>query len=135
MESWNWRRAARCRVADADGLFVRGRQQRDARRFCGACPVRTECLAHALDHRVEIGVWGGMTERQRRALLRERPQVRSWAHVLDAARRAYYTAQLDAGEQRRGAAGGGAGAGREDADQAVPDYDRAAQDGPEGCAA
>lgn len=135
MTSWNWRRAARCRVADADGLFVRGRHQRDARRFCGTCPVRTECLAHALDHRVEIGVWGGMTERQRRALLRERPQVQSWAQLLDAARRAYYTAQLDAAQQQRTAAGGRDGAGREDADQDGPACDRAAQDGPEGCAA
>lgn len=75
------------------------------------------------------------TKRQRRALLRERPQVQSWALLLDAARRAYYTAQLDAAERRRGAAGFGAGAGREDGDQDGPDYARAALDGPERCAA
>jgi WhiB family redox-sensing transcriptional regulator len=51
--------------------------------------VRTECLAHALDHRVEFGVWGGMTERQRRALLRARPEVTSWAELLTAAQRAH----------------------------------------------
>lgn len=90
VETWNWRTAARCQVGDAEGLFVRGRHQQEARRFCGVCPVRTECLAHALDNRVERGVWGGMTERQRRALLRERPRVRSWAELLCAARRAYY---------------------------------------------
>lgn len=106
-EIWNWRVAARCRVVDADGLFVRGRRQREARRFCGACPVRTECLAHALDHRVEIGVWGGMTERQRRALLRDRPQVRSWAELLADARRAHYTAQVDAAEVSRPPTTGG----------------------------
>ena len=42
------------------------------------CPVRTECLADALDNRIEFGVWGGMTERERRALLRRRPNVSSW---------------------------------------------------------
>jgi WhiB family redox-sensing transcriptional regulator len=51
--------------------------------------VRTECLAHALDHRVEFGVWGGMTERQRRALLRARPEVTSWGKLLTAAQRAH----------------------------------------------
>lgn len=56
---WNWRAAARCRTTDAEGLFVTGAQQREAREFCRACPVRTECLAHALDQRIEFGVWGG----------------------------------------------------------------------------
>jgi|SRR5689334_11262120 WhiB family redox-sensing transcriptional regulator len=82
----NWRAAARCRTADAEGLFVRGARQREACDFCRTCPVRTECLAHALDHQVEFGVWGGMTERQRRALLRARPEVGSWAELLSAAR-------------------------------------------------
>lgn len=85
----NWRIAARCRTADAEGLFVTGARQREARVFCRPCPVRTECLAHALDHRVEFGVWGGMTERERRALLRARPDVASWAELLSAARQAH----------------------------------------------
>jgi len=95
-ESWNWRTAARCRTTDADALFVRGRHQRAARTFCRSCPVRTECLAHALDHRVERGVWGGMTERERRAVLKERPWVQSWARLLGSARTAHYTAVRDA---------------------------------------
>lgn len=107
-ETWNWRGAARCRVADADELFVRGRHQREARRFCGTCPVRTECLAYALDHRVEVGVWGGMTERQRRALLRCRPQVRSWARLLADAQRAHYTAGTDTAGAESAAHEGGA---------------------------
>ena len=85
----NWRAAARCRTADAEGLFVTGARQREARGFCRTCPVRTECLAHALDQRIEFGVWGGMTERERRALLRSRPHVTSWAEVLFAARDAH----------------------------------------------
>jgi WhiB family redox-sensing transcriptional regulator len=49
------------------------------------CQVRTECLADALDNGVEFGVWGGMTERERRALLRRRPNVTSWRLLLEAA--------------------------------------------------
>ena len=89
---WNWRGAARCRTADAEGLFVTGAEQREARVFCRPCPVRTECLAHALDQRIEFGVWGGMTERERRALLRARPQVQSWTELLSQARSAHYAA-------------------------------------------
>jgi WhiB family redox-sensing transcriptional regulator len=51
-----------------------------------ACPVRTECLADALDNRIEFGVWGGMTERERRSLLRRRPSVASWSRLLETAR-------------------------------------------------
>jgi WhiB family redox-sensing transcriptional regulator len=47
--------------------------------------VRTECLAEALDHQIEWGVWGGMTERERRALLRRRPNVTSWRRLLETA--------------------------------------------------
>jgi WhiB family transcriptional regulator, redox-sensing transcriptional regulator len=91
----NWRTAARCRTADAEGLFVRGARQREARGFCRTCPVRTECLAHALDQRIEFGVWGGMTERERRALLRRRPDVRSGAELLADARAAHDATLLD----------------------------------------
>ncbi len=87
----NWRASARCRTADAEELFVKGAAQREARAFCRTCPVRTECLAHALDEQVEYGVWGGMTERERRALLRSRPDVTSWADLLFAAREAHGT--------------------------------------------
>ena len=48
--------------------------------------MRTECLADALDNRIEFGVWGGMTERERRALLRRRPNVASWRRLLETAR-------------------------------------------------
>jgi WhiB family transcriptional regulator, redox-sensing transcriptional regulator len=101
---WNWRVAARCRTADAEGLFVTGARQREARAICRTCPVRTECLAHALDHRIEFGVWGGMTERERRALLRARPRVRSWAELLLGARTAHYAAkgaQGNPGDRRK----------------------------------
>ncbi len=85
----DWRVRATCRDEDPDGLFVRGAEQRKAKMVCNACPVRTECLAEALDNRIEFGVWGGMTERERRALLRRRPEVTSWRELLDDARRSY----------------------------------------------
>jgi WhiB family redox-sensing transcriptional regulator len=83
----DWRVDASCRDDDPDGLFVRGAEQRKAKLVCVACPVRTECLAEALDNRIEFGVWGGMTERERRALLRRRPDVSSWRELLEQARR------------------------------------------------
>ncbi|MFJ7305218.1 WhiB family transcriptional regulator [Streptomyces sp. NPDC099088] len=81
-----WGDAAACRGIDADELFVQGAAQSRAKALCTACRVRTECLAYALDHRIEYGVWGGMTERERRGLLRRRPTVSSWRRLLDAAR-------------------------------------------------
>jgi WhiB family redox-sensing transcriptional regulator len=42
-------------------------------------------LAEALDNRIEWGVWGGMTERERRALLRRRPNVKTWRAILQPA--------------------------------------------------
>jgi WhiB family transcriptional regulator, redox-sensing transcriptional regulator len=84
---WNqdWAAQAACRGQQPDKLFVRGAEQNKAKQVCGACPVRTECLAEALDNQIEWGVWGGMTERERRALLRRRPNA-SWRVVLETAR-------------------------------------------------
>lgn len=95
----DWRHAARCRDEDPDTLFVQGAQQRDVREVCRTCPVRTECLAHALDNRIRFGVWGGMTERERRALLKRRPDVVSWSALLEAARRAALRPQQPAPRQ------------------------------------
>jgi WhiB family redox-sensing transcriptional regulator len=62
-----WVSKALCRSADPDELFVRG------------CAVVAECLADALDNRIEFGVWGGKTERQRRKLIKQHPEVTSWS--------------------------------------------------------
>lgn len=82
--SWdeNWAANAACRLTTSDELFVRGAEQNRAKRVCGSCAVRTECLVEALDNRIEWGVWGGMTERERRALLRRKPDVHAWRDVL-----------------------------------------------------
>ena len=81
-----WGERARCRSSDPDALFVQGAAQHEAKKVCHGCPVRTECLAEALDGRIEFGVWGGLTERERRALLRRRPNVVSWRALLETAR-------------------------------------------------
>jgi WhiB family redox-sensing transcriptional regulator len=82
-----WVSQARCRQTDPDELFVRGAAQRKAAVICRHCPVIAECGADALDNRVEFGVWGGMTERQRRALLKQHPEVISWADFFAAQRK------------------------------------------------
>ncbi|WP_434451713.1 WhiB family transcriptional regulator [Lentzea sp. E54] len=86
MNQGDWRINASCRDEEPDQLFVRGAEQRKAKLVCLGCPVRMECLAEALDNKIEFGVWGGMTERERRALLRRRPDVDSWFELLDNAR-------------------------------------------------
>jgi len=76
----HWTASAECGSGKVspDALFVEGPAQREARAVCLQCPVRLECLADALDNRMDFGVWGGMTERERRALRRRRPEVTSW---------------------------------------------------------
>lgn len=65
-----WRTRAACKNADPDLFFpLPGREQETERRakaICAGCRVRTECLADALGNRIEFGVWGGMTEDERR---------------------------------------------------------------------
>lgn len=79
----DWEPLAVCKDGDPDALFVQGAEQNIAKRICRPCPVKYECLAKALDNRIEFGVWGGMTERERRALLRRNPGVMSWHKVLE----------------------------------------------------
>ena len=85
----DWTTRAACRNGSPDTLFVQGAAQNRAKSVCLGCPVRTECLADSLDNRVEFGVWGGMTERERHALLRRRPDVKSWQTLLKTARNDY----------------------------------------------
>ncbi|MCW2662881.1 MAG: transcriptional regulator [Mycobacterium sp.] len=86
-EPAGWVSKALCGDTDPDGLFVSGAAQRKAAVFCRHCPVMQECAAEALDNRVEFGVWGGMTERQRRALLQQHPEVVSWSNFLSERRK------------------------------------------------
>jgi WhiB family redox-sensing transcriptional regulator len=83
----DWSMQAGCRTTQPDTLFVKGAEQNKAKQVCATCLVRSECLAEALENRIEWGVWGGMTERERRALLRNNPGA-SWGEVLRAAKAA-----------------------------------------------
>ena len=51
----------------SDGVGVEA-----ARRICDGCPVKAPCLEYAIVHRVEHGVWGGASERERRRIARRR---------------------------------------------------------------
>ena len=86
--SWveDWAPLGSCAKTDPDALFVQGAAQQTAKVVCQRCPVIAECLADALDNRTEFGVWGGMTERERRALLKRRPNIPSWAAPFAQAR-------------------------------------------------
>lgn len=110
--TWNsdWTAAAACRGTDPDSLFVQGAAQNRAKTICMGCQVRTECLADALDNRVEFGVWGGMTERERRALLRRRSNVSSWRRLLQTAQDEYHRTFGPEGTPADEPASGGAAA-------------------------
>jgi len=79
----DWAPLGACRTLEPDALFVQGAAQQKAKQVCLRCPVVAECLADALDHRTEFGVWGGMTERERRAMLRRHPEVPSWRALFE----------------------------------------------------
>jgi len=53
-----WVAKARCRSNNPDDLFVSGAAQTRATAICRGCPVVAECLADALDHHMEFGIWG-----------------------------------------------------------------------------
>lgn len=72
-----WIELAACRGLDAALFFpTRGEWTRgEAREVCGGCPVRAECLEHALEAGEKFGIWGGKTERQRRVMRRARQRA------------------------------------------------------------
>lgn len=64
-----WQDEALCAQTDPDAFFPeQGMSSRDAKSVCAACPVRQECLEYALENDERFGVWGGLSERERRAL-------------------------------------------------------------------
>jgi WhiB family redox-sensing transcriptional regulator len=69
----SWQQAAGCRGVDPEIFYPEDDEQADeAKLICGACPVREACLEHALLVREKHGVWGGLTERERRRVIRRR---------------------------------------------------------------
>jgi WhiB family redox-sensing transcriptional regulator len=83
----HWASRGACKDVDPEALFVLGAAQHKAKAICIGCPVRVDCLADALDSGTQYGVWGGMTERERRNLLRRRPDVASWRVFLSSKKR------------------------------------------------
>ena len=66
-----WAAFASCRTADPDVFFPSPENDpAEAVRICKGCPVMLECRDWAFDTRVYYGVWGGLTERERRRALR-----------------------------------------------------------------
>jgi len=69
-----WQRDAACAERPDVSFFgEKGTQADAARAVCAGCLVRDECLAFALEHRIEHGVWGGTVPDERRVLLGKRP--------------------------------------------------------------
>lgn len=68
-----WMAEAACRGADPELFFPsRGDPTREAKAICWSCRVREECLEYALANGEKHGLWGGMSERQRRSVRRDR---------------------------------------------------------------
>lgn len=78
--SWSarWRLQAVCTGEESDLFFPVGTigpalaQIERARQICRACPVRIQCLEWAFDHHADYGIWGGLSEDERRSLRRTR---------------------------------------------------------------
>ena len=75
-----WKQFANCLGVDPDLFFPeRGASTKEAKRVCSACVVRQECLEYALENGEKFGIWGGMSERERRRVRRERALARRQA--------------------------------------------------------
>ncbi|MCF6793940.1 WhiB family transcriptional regulator [Corynebacterium pseudokroppenstedtii] len=67
-----WQEQALCAETDPEAFFPeKGGSTREAKRICKACAVRDECLEYALEHDERFGIWGGLSERERRRLKRQ----------------------------------------------------------------
>jgi WhiB family transcriptional regulator, redox-sensing transcriptional regulator len=68
-----WRLDALCAETDPEAFFPeKGGSTRDAKRVCTGCPVRAQCLEFALENDERFGIWGGLSERERRRVRLER---------------------------------------------------------------
>lgn len=79
----DWRRQANCAGVDPDLFYPRrggskvlqAEQIREAKEVCAGCSVRAQCLTSALEHQEDHGIWGGLSERERRRLQTKLPRV------------------------------------------------------------
>lgn len=71
-ESLAWQAQALCAETDPEAFFPeKGGSTREAKRICEQCEVRAECLDYALANDERFGIWGGLSERERRKLKRQ----------------------------------------------------------------
>ncbi|WP_298182693.1 WhiB family transcriptional regulator [Saccharomonospora sp.] len=86
MMNEDWRHHAACRDEDPELFFPvsdmgpGAQQTAQAKAVCARCPVREECLRYALDNGLDYGIFGGLTERERRDLLRRNRRGRAEDH-------------------------------------------------------
>lgn len=65
----DWQGYALCAQTDPEAFFPeKGGSTREAKRICQGCEVKADCLEYALAHDVRFGVWGGLSERERREM-------------------------------------------------------------------
>mgnify|MGYP002720976353 FL=1 len=70
-EEMSWQERALCAQTDPEAFFPeKGGSTREAKRICESCEVRDECLSYALENDERFGIWGGMSETERRRLRR-----------------------------------------------------------------
>jgi WhiB family transcriptional regulator, redox-sensing transcriptional regulator len=73
----SWQDDANCLGVDPDLFFPeRGASTKEAKEVCRGCVVREECLEYALENSEKFGIWGGMSERERRRIRRARAVAR-----------------------------------------------------------
>ena len=66
-----WQERALCAQTDPEAFFPeKGGSTRDAKKVCGSCNVKSQCLEYALENDERFGIWGGLSERERRKLKR-----------------------------------------------------------------
>lgn len=64
-----WQERALCAQTDPEVFFPeKGGSTKEAKRVCASCDVRLECLEYALNNEERFGIWGGMSERERRRI-------------------------------------------------------------------
>ncbi len=67
-----WQERALCAQTDPEAFFPeKGGSTREAKRVCTGCEVRAECLEYALANDERFGIWGGLSERERRRLKKQ----------------------------------------------------------------
>jgi len=71
-----WHQHGACRGADPNLFFPeRGESVKEAKAVCARCPVRAECLDYAMENHEVVGIWGGLSARERRQLSRTRREA------------------------------------------------------------